>query len=107
MTDNIQELDEVLDTYDMSLVCSECEHPYCQRRKWLFRQAILDWHNKQVLAIIGEDEPTEIWYETEITVASGKKPVTKRVREKTHANAEVHHRNELRAEQRNKLKEAK
>lgn len=55
------------------------------------KQAILDWHNKQVLEIIGEDEPV----------------IYQGVYVDNLDDVEARDRNKLRAEQRNKLKEKK
>lgn len=60
------------------------------------KQLILDWHNNQVLAIIGEDE--------ELKIA---KSSIERDLEQIPGDFRRVIRNNLRAEQRNKLKESK
>ena len=51
MTDNTQELDEILDGFARPVrvvVVNGLSHDKYERRQKDFKQAILDWHNKQV-----------------------------------------------------------
>ena len=79
MTDNTQELDEIFDKMGYT--------KNTDFRKEAIR-LITDWHNKQVLEIIGEDDTVFL------PGFNGRK-------------YELLVRNKLRAEQRNKLKESK
>ena len=86
MTDGTQELDEIVREF----IRSAYQKPestflnaiYYQK----FKKELLDWHNKQVLEIIGEDDTVFL------PGFNGRK-------------YDVLVRNKLRAEQRNKLKE--
>ena len=52
MTDNTQELDEILNTYAKAYYEAkhESELNTCDWAMGKAKQAILDWHNKQILA---------------------------------------------------------
>jgi len=57
MTDKPQELDEILDGFARAVrvvVVNGLSHDKYERRQKDFKQAILDWHNKQVLAELGD-----------------------------------------------------
>ena len=98
MTDNIQELSEILTKLENAVALNigsqgmRGEAP--KRSHWKAKQALLDWHNKQVEAIVGEDEKP----------AHEASPLEKAL---WSDNKRIDYRNQLRAEQRNKLKESK
>ena len=55
MTDNTQELDEILDGFARAVrvvVVNGLSHDKYERRQKDFKQAIIEWHNKQVEAVL-------------------------------------------------------
>ncbi len=62
MTDSTQELDGILSQLMKDAITNRRADDPPQGRKMLLneaKQALLDWHNKQVEEIIGEDEKTD------------------------------------------------
>lgn len=78
MTDNTEELDDILDTLAEKSADSDSSLGYVEAYEFAqeAKQAILDWHNKQVEAVL---DRLEAQFVEEVVVIFGKTEVKKQV----------------------------